>query len=85
MTGTVNWSIDVTNSTINDNANTITGPLGNNPTTPVWSNPVAGLTSQSGAAFGSIVDFPLTACRATVNSGTGTIIVNFLQAGLPSR
>lgn len=85
VTGTVNWSIDMSASLPNSNSNHMGGVLGNYPAPLVWSNPVTGLMAQTGSAFGSVVDFPITAWRATINSGSGSILVNFVQAGLPAR
>lgn len=84
-TGTVNWSIDMSMSVPNSNSNQLGGALGNYPAPLVWSNPISGLTAQTANAFASVVDFPITAWRGTINSGTGSIVVNFLQAGLPQR
>lgn len=85
VTGTVNWSIDMTVSVINSNSTQMGGASGNYPAPPVWSNPVTGLTAQTTSIMASAVDFPMTAWRATINSGAGSILVNFLQAGLPVR
>lgn len=79
--GTVNWSIEVCYTNPNNNYNAIGGAFGNYPTpVTVWAGPT-GLTSQTGTAQGTIND-PIYGWRATINSGTGSITVTAIEAGM---
>jgi hypothetical protein len=78
-TGTVNWSIVLTNTDLNANSN-LGGPFGDViPTPNIYAGP-SGLTSQTGSASG-VVNDPFVAWKAVVNSGTGSIVVEAIEAG----
>ena len=82
VTGTVNWSIEVTLDDPNSNSNMMGGALGNYPVAPTpFPTGVAGLTTQTGNGIGWL-DQPIRAWRATLNSGTGSIAVEALEAGV---
>jgi hypothetical protein len=81
VTGTINWSIELAYTNPNNNANAVGGAFGNYPTpVTVWAA-ASGLTSQTGAAQGTIND-PIYAWRMTINSGTGTVTVTAIEAGM---
>lgn len=70
--GTVNFTIQHTFDDVQDAA-----------VTPTWFDhpSLAGLTDDSDGNYA----FPVTAVRAVVNSGTGSVVVTFQQAGMPGR
>jgi hypothetical protein len=81
VTGTVNWSIELTYTNPNNNANQMGGAFGNDPIpVTVWAGPT-GLTAQAVAAQGVIND-PLYAWRLTLNSGSGTATATVLESGM---
>ena len=81
-TGTVNWSIEITLDNPNNNANVMgSQALGNYPSVPNVITPITALTSQAASANGVYND-PFYAWRLTVNSGTGSVQVTALEAGM---
>jgi hypothetical protein len=80
VSGTVNYSVQFTYDPINSNQNTLGGALGNYPIPPLaW--PVAGLTAMAVTADAAL-DNPFVAWRVVINSGTGSVTVTGIQAGI---
>jgi hypothetical protein len=72
-TGTVNYTVQVSNDDPNDPVNPVTV---NNMT---WSSaPDTALVAQTGNSFGTIVSVPLFG-RVLLNSGNGSVIGVFVQ------
>ncbi len=80
-TGTVNWSIVLTNTDINAADYQPGGPNGRATPTINTYSAGTGLSSQSGSAAG-VVNDPFIAWKAVVNSGTGSVVVEAIEAGM---
>jgi hypothetical protein len=70
VTGTITYSVDVTN----DDANK---PL----PIPTWFNPITAMTNATTTQFGNIV-YPIVFTRVSVSAGTGSLTATFVQQGL---
>lgn len=80
-TGTVTYQIDISYGPINSNINTLgSQPLGNYPAPPTFF-PHATLNAKTSSADGSMTT-PFIAWRVTITSGTGTVSVTGIQAGI---
>lgn len=80
VSGTINYDIEYTMQNPNNNQNTMGGAAGNYPSTVTAIN-VTNLDNKAVAAQGSMSS-PIYAWRATINSGTGSVTVNAIEAGL---
>jgi hypothetical protein len=83
VTGTINWTIEVTLDNPNDNSNVMGSQALGNPAVPPTPFPtgVATLTAQTASGLAWFTD-PIRAWRATLNSGTGSIAVRAIEAGI---
>lgn len=76
VTGTVNYTIQVSN----DDPNSATNPIALNSMT--WSStPDTGGVAATGSVYSSLSQVPLFS-RILMNSGTGTVRATYVQAGV---